>query len=240
MSSEPAEGPTPPGRGGRISFATVPSSTAWYSFLLRPLIVASNAAVSAWLYPCWRTARIVWHPPLDVLAQRVKNTGRPIIYYSWHAYEPMLFLGMRDVPAFLRPIAIGHDGVLSRMLQSTGARLGYHMWIYRRTSAIRPRDQIIELIRARSCNIGLVTDAGGPYGRVKPGLVEIARATNAWVVPLVLRGRPILKLRWPWRYGIPLPRCRVKVFNGQPLDGREATLRDYQSAMDDLENTAGA
>ncbi len=240
MSREPAEGPAPTGRGGRISFAAAPSRTAWYSWLLRPLIVASNAAVSAWLYPCWRTARIAWHPPLDVLADRVKSTGRPLIYYSWHAYEPMVFLGLRDVPEFLRPVGIGHDGVLSRMLQRTGARLGYHLWIYRRNSAIRPRDQIIALMRARQCNIGLFTDAGGPYARVKPGLVEIARATDAWVVPLVLRGRPLLKLRWPWRYGIPVPHCKVAVFNGQPLDGREATLSDYQFAMDDLESAAGA
>lgn len=234
-SSEPTGNRGTSSGSGRISFASVTTEETGYWPLLRPLIRASNAALTAWLYPCWRTAHVRWSPPLNILADRVRGSGRPVIYYSWHAYELMLLLGFRDVPGFLKPIGIGHDGVLSRMLQSTGARLGFHLWIYRRKSAIRPRDQIIELIRTRECHIGLFTDAGGPYGRVKPGLAEIARATDALVVPLITRGRPRLKLSRPWRYGIPLPYCRVVVFNGPPLDGRHATLVEYQSAMDELE-----
>ncbi len=236
-SSESTRNADPPSRTGRISFADVPAKKPWQSYLLRPLIGATNAAFTAWLYPCWRTARIRWIPSLDALAERVRDSGRPIIFYSLHAYEPMVFLGFREIPEPLKPIGIGHDGVLSRMLQHTGARLGFHMWIYRRNSTVRPRDQIIELIRSRGCHIGLFTDAGGPYGRVKRGLATIARATDAFVVPVIARCRPRVRLPRPWRYGVPLPYCSVVVLNGSPLDGRTAALTDYQSAIDKLEQT---
>jgi lysophospholipid acyltransferase (LPLAT)-like uncharacterized protein len=230
----------PAARRGRVSLADVPGEVAWYGPLLRPVIFATSAMVTMWLYPCWRTARVRWSPPFDDLIAQVKGSGRPIVYYAWHAYEPVALLGFRDVPEILRPIGIGHDGLASRMLQRTGARLGYHLWIYRRRSLVRPRDQIVELMRTRGCNIGLFTDAGGPYGRVKPGLVHIAAATNALVVPLVARGKPLLRVRRPWRHGVPLPYCRVVVHHGPPLDGARTTLDQYQRALDELERRTAA
>lgn len=223
---------------GRVSFAQVPFEAAWYQPLLQPIAFASNVALAAWMYPCWRTARVRWHPPTEVLAQRARDSRRPIIYYSWHAYEPLTLVAFRDVPDPLKPTAIGHDGTLSRMLQRTGAWFGYHLWIYRRKSPIRPKDQIIDLIQRRGCNIGLFPDAGGPYGRVKPGLAEIAAATNALVVPLVTRCRPVVMLRWPRRYRFPLLFSSLVVYNGAPLDGPRTSTDEFQKAMEELEDHA--
>jgi lysophospholipid acyltransferase (LPLAT)-like uncharacterized protein len=121
------------------------------------------------------------------------------------------------------------------MLQQATARFGYHLWIYRRKSPIPPKQQIIEMVRARGCNIGLFADAGGPYGRVKPGLPEIARATNAWLVPLIVRGRPVIGIRRPWRYVFPLPFCTLTANRGDPIDGQEATVDRCQEALDKVE-----
>ncbi len=230
----------PRSRRGRVSFSRVPHTTVWHHLMLQPLTIASNTALALWMYPSWRTARIRWNPPAEQLLRQVRESGRPIIYYSWHAYEPLTMLAFRDVPSDLKPTAIGHDGLLSRMLQRAGAWFGYHLWIYRRKSPVRPRDQIIDLVRTRHCNIGLFPDAGGPYGRIKPGIAEIAHATNALVVPMIARGRPILMLKWPWRYGFPLPFCSVVVFNGQPLDGRTTTLEECQTALEELERFSAA
>ena len=104
--------------------------------------------------------------------------------------------------------------------------------MYRRKSPIRPRQQIIEMINERRCNVGLFVDAGGPYGKVKPGLAEIARATEAWLVPVVVRGRPTLRFRWPSRYAFPLPFCSLVAHHGEPIDGRDATVEDCQEALE--------
>ena len=226
-----------PGRpSGRISFAAVPfEEPPWYRSLLAPLIVASNALLVLWIYPCWKTASIRWSPSLDALTALVRDTNRPLIFYSWHAYEPLILCALRDFPAELQPTGIGHDGVLSRMLQRATAWFGYRVWVYRRKSPVRPRQQIIEMINERRCNVGLFADAGGPYGKVKPGLAEIAQATESWLVPVVVRGRPILRLKWPWRYSFPLPLCNLVAQHGEPIDGRDASVERCQEALEATE-----
>jgi len=125
------------------------------------------------------------------------------------------------------------------MLQQATAWLGFRLWVYRRKSPIRPKQQIIDMVTARGCHIGLFADAGGPYGQVKPGLPEIARATNAWLVPLVVRGRPVVKFRRPRRYIFPLPFCTLEAHHAAPIDGREATVEACQTALDALEQEIG-
>lgn len=223
---------------GRISFASVPADDPRSQPLSRALIAVSNAALITWVYPCWGTARIRWDPSLEGLARLIQSTSRPLIYYSWHAYEPTSLCAFRDAPPELMPTAIGHDGLLSRMLQQATARLGYRVWVYRRGSPVPPRQQIIEMVRDRGCNIGLFADAGGPYGCVKPGLPEIGRATDAWLVPLVVRGRPTITFRRPWHYVFPLPFCRLTANTGEPIDGREATIAQCQEALDHVERGA--
>jgi len=125
------------------------------------------------------------------------------------------------------------------MLQRATAWLGFRLWIYRRKSPIRPKQQIIDMVMARGCNIGLFADAGGPYGQVKPGLPEIARATNAWLVPLVVRGRPVVTFKRPRRYIFPLPFCTLEANHAAPIDGRDATVEICQIALDLLEQEIG-
>jgi lysophospholipid acyltransferase (LPLAT)-like uncharacterized protein len=208
----------------------------WYRSLLAPVVLASNALLALWVYPAWRTARIAWVPSLDGLVQLARDTSRPIIFYSWHAYEPLVLCALRDFPPELRPTGIGHDGVLSRMLQDATAWFGFRVWVYRRSSPVQPKHQIIDMVNERRCNIGLFADAGGPYGRVKRGLPEIANATEAWLVPVVVHGRPTLWLRWPRRYGFPLPFCRLAACLGEPIDGRDATTERCQAALEEIDN----
>jgi lysophospholipid acyltransferase (LPLAT)-like uncharacterized protein len=122
------------------------------------------------------------------------------------------------------------------MLQQATARFGFRLWIYRRKSPIPPRQQIIDMVQARGCNIGLFADAGGPYGRVKPGLPEIARATGAWLVPLIVHGRPIVKLRRPRSYFFPLPFCSLLAYHGDPINGKESSVTRCQEALDYVES----
>jgi lysophospholipid acyltransferase (LPLAT)-like uncharacterized protein len=213
----------------------VPSEALSDRWWHRPLVLAANAALLAWIYPCWRTVDIRWTPSFDVLERLHEDTARPLVFYSWHAYEPLTMCAFRDMPPELVPTGIGHDGVLSRMLQRATARLGFRLWIYRRDSPVRPKQQIIDMVRERRCNIGLFCDAGGPYDRVKPGLPEIARATDGWLVPLIVRGRPTIGLRRPVRYAFPLPFSKLRAYHGDPIDGREATVDRCQEALEAVE-----
>lgn len=222
---------------GRVSFARVPFEERWHDRLLRPIAFVANGLMTAWMYPSWRTATIRWAPSYEELLDRARESSRSIIFYSWHEYEPLIFLAFRDIPRKLKATAIGHDGLLSRMLQRTGARLGFHIWIYRRRSPVRPKDQIIDLIRSRGCHIGLIPDAGGPYRRIKPGIAEIARATNALVVPVVPNGRPSFTIRWPKPFRFPLPFSSVVVHHGAPLDGSTVTVETCQIALEALEES---
>jgi len=187
------------------------------------------------IYPAWRTARVTWAPSLDGLAKLARETDRPIIFYSWHAYEPLVLCALRDFPAELQPTGIGHDGVLSRMLQDVTTWFGFQVWVYRRSSPVQPKQQIIDMVNERRCNIGLFADAGGPYGRVKPGLSEIAIATEAWLVPVVVHGRPTLRFSWPRRYGFPLPFCHLAARYGEPIDGRDATTERCQATLEEID-----
>ncbi len=66
---------------------------------------------------------------------------------------------------------------------------------------------------------------------VKPGLPEVARESEAILVPVALRARPVVMLRWPRKYGFPLPFSSIEVFWGEPFDGSTATLEHCQKAL---------
>ncbi len=222
-----------------VSYSQVPFRRSWTAPLLAPVALVSNVAVMASVYIPWRTARIRWIPPLADVTQSIADSNRPLIYYSWHAYEPFLLLAFRDIATQWIPHAIGHDGIASRSLQHAVAWLGVPVWVYRRRSPVTPTQQIIQLVMEQRRHVALVPDAGGPYGSVKPGLAEIARAVDAWVIPVVVRARGRLGIRRPWRYGFPLPFCSVDVHSGEPLEGRIAGVDRFQLALEALETRLG-
>jgi lysophospholipid acyltransferase (LPLAT)-like uncharacterized protein len=162
-----------------------------------------------------------------------------LIYYSWHAYEPFLLLAFRNIATEWTPHAIGHDGIASRSLQHAVAWFGVPVWVYRRRSPVTPTQQIIKLVKEQRHHVALVPDSGGPYGSVKPGIAEIARTVDAWVLPVVVRARGRLRIRRPWRYGFPLPFCSVDVYAGEPFDGRTASVDRCQRSLDALETHVG-
>jgi lysophospholipid acyltransferase (LPLAT)-like uncharacterized protein len=227
---------------GKIRVADVPHEpTRWWEYLLEPVVLAANVAVTASVYPSWRTARVSWHPSRGVLLDQMAATRRPFILYTWHAYELLTLCATRAVPAAMRLTGIGHDGIKSRMLQRTMAWYGGRIWVYRRRSPVSVRDQIVEMMRQDGTNIVIVADAGGPYGSVKPGLAELARDTQAWLVPFVTLGRGAVWLRRPVRQGIPLPFARLTIQHAGPYDGRNSSVDQCQAWLAELEHrpTAG-
>ena len=163
--------------------------------LLEPLVYLSNLAVAISLYPAYRTARIQWEPDAAKLIRLFKERSRPIVCFAWHAYELNSFCAFRDFPRDLVPLAVGHDGPLSRALQQSAAWYDFPVCVYRRRSPIPPKAQIVNLLKTERPVIGVFPDSGGPDGNIRPGFLEVARAAEALLVPMAWHARPVLAVR---------------------------------------------
>jgi len=197
--------------------------------------LASNAALFGAMLPARLTARVRWADPLDELVALARS-GRKMIFVALHRYGYVVYMVFgRHVPAALRPTVIGHDGLLSRGQTRAGEWSGYPVFEYRRSAAERPRAQIASFLRQSDAPLLLLPDSGGPYGVVKPGVLEIARRTDAVLVPFAVDARRALVWGHEMRHVVPLLGCRLTVRRGPVLEGR-ATSRDaLQAALEALE-----
>lgn len=219
-----------------ITFSEVECEEHKLSRLLEPVATLCNVAVAAWLYPAWKSVRVRWEPDASGLMSLFEEGGAPLICYCWHANELVLACAFREFPRRLRPTGIGHDGFLSRALHRCSTWYGFPIWVYRRRSPVSPRRQMIGLLSNGHHNLVLFPDAGGPDEQVKAGMVEVAQAAGARLVPLAMRARPAIGLAGPRRYHLPLPFAEVVAYHGEPLDGRVCTVDDCQRALEELDN----
>ncbi len=201
----------------------------WGRKVTGPAFAATNAVFFGAFLPIALTCRLRW--------EQVPTfpDDRQVVYYCWHRYAWVAYLLFGGLPPHLRPTAIAHDGVLSRINQRAGAWMGYPTLVFARGAAESPRAQIIEHARRAGCHLMLLPDSGGPYGQVKPGLVEIAQALGAWLQPFAVRTDGKVEVGAAQRHVCPLPFARVEVRVHDPLDGREATVEQCQRALEALE-----
>jgi lysophospholipid acyltransferase (LPLAT)-like uncharacterized protein len=86
----------------------------------------------------------------------------------------------------------------------------------------------------------------GPYRRAKPGALIVARASGLPLRPWAVVARPAIRLVRRWdRQVVPLPFCRLRVEEGDPIRvGERQPLRpllaDLQSALDAVAARADA
>jgi lysophospholipid acyltransferase (LPLAT)-like uncharacterized protein len=111
--------------------------------------------------------------------------------------------------------------------------MGFDAFVFRRRSSVPPREQIAHYVRTTGRSILNLPDSGGPYGVVKPGILEVARACNARIVPFVVDPQRALSVGKTLKHLIPVPYSRIDVRRGAALDG-SATVEDCQRALDAL------
>lgn len=218
-----------------IQFSNVPHEARAHDALLEPLICFTNMAVAGLMYPAWRTARVRWEPNRSELIQIFSERTRPVICFAWHKYELVGTCAFRDFPRNLFPTVICHDGFWSRALQQTGVWYDVPMWVYRRRSPVKPKYQLIDLLRAQKPVIGLFPDSGGPDGNIRTGFTDIARSAGAILIPMAWHARPVLALRFPRLYYFPVPFSYYTCFFGQPMDGTRATPEECRQVLMDFE-----
>jgi lysophospholipid acyltransferase (LPLAT)-like uncharacterized protein len=58
----------------------------------------------------------------------------------------------------------------------------------------------------------------GPYRRAKPGALIVAREAGIPIQPWAMSARPAIRLNARWdRHLVPLPFCRLRVFEAEPI-----------------------
>ncbi|MDA3961322.1 MAG: hypothetical protein PF961_11075 [Planctomycetota bacterium] len=97
--------------------------------------------------------------------------------------------------------------------------------------------QLVRSIRSEpEIGVGFLVDGGkrGPRGRVKPGVVQLAKKCNAWLIPASASGAPGLVARSWDRFQVPGPFAKVAVTFGRPrlVCGDDEAVR--QRFEDDL------
>lgn len=198
------------------------------------LYLVTNTALYAALRPVADTVQVRWEQPLDDLAG---EADRQVIFCALHRYSWVQFLIFgRHVPPSMHPRATGHDGLLSRAQTRAGVWLGYPLIEFRRRGPDSPRKQLIEHLNRSPGPVAFLPDSGGPYGVVKPGIIEIARETGAKIVPWAVRGRSrAFVFGRRLRQLVPLPGAELEVLRGRTLRGAEITGSALQAEIDALE-----
>ena len=208
--------------------------------LMRPLGLASNALV--YLTNMAIAHRVVSEGSLPSETAQALAARDPKILIAWHRYNYLCAHVMRHWPQGCRPTLIMHDGLSSRLLtHESSVWLGFDTFVFARRAALSPRQQIAEYLRRTQRSILLLPDSGGPYGVVKPGVVEIATACAASVWPLAIAQTGALELGKKLRHLLPLPGCHLDLRFGAPIPPESVTQQRCQDALDALEKaTNGA
>jgi hypothetical protein len=168
---------------------------------------------------------------------------RNAIVYLFHsdvyAYEVTHDLWRRLLSA--GDAYLGYHGLKSYMGSLTPYLDGLRCMRYDRRNKSRPMAQILSFLSRNPGRFILRTDAGGPYGRVRKSLVEMALATHRPLVPMrQVASRSLIV----FGHHIPLPGATIETRIGAPIEphtltalGIEGATRLLQARIDELAPT---
>lgn len=170
----------------------------------------------------------------------LKARGVPILFALWHG---RMFLSIQ---------AHRHEGIVTMASRSEDGEI-IAGWLERngysvvRGSTTRGGSEALrEMVRRiRSGRSGALTVDGptGPPREVQPGIVQLARMTGGWILPITSSSRRPRFLRSWDRYLLPMPFSRNVVLYGEPFPiGADETDPAAQSriakALDDATREA--
>ncbi len=218
----------------RVTYAGSPASSRFRHWL-NPFYILTNVLFFLVYFPCLKSSRISWDPGYEDWFVAHAGSGQPLIFYTWHAYSWWFISAVMALPAKDRPTGISNDGVMSRMNSGSSTWFGVDMVEFKKVSAEAPREQIANFVNETGRSIMIFPDAGGPYRRIKPGLIAIARATQSRIVPVVLDVRPRIPFGFRMKHLLPVPFARLRVLLGEPVDPLNVTPASLASELENLE-----
>lgn len=152
------------------------------------------------------------------------NSDSPVIFTSWHGIShmviPMAKLYHPDLTDVVGPMPNDWRGVSLRIWMDKMGVNPYPMKLTGDTT-LGMAKQVVRLTRRVMDGKTLYINPDGPDGPahvVKPGILFIARKSNATIVPIGAYCRYAYIIpRWD-RYTIPLPFSRITCHFGEPID----------------------
>jgi lysophospholipid acyltransferase (LPLAT)-like uncharacterized protein len=155
---------------------------------------------------------------------RALTTGRPVILASWHdaLVTLLLFRTSEQAPPMLTMVSRSRDGeIAARIAQVFGIDA------VRGSSSRGGAAALLQFTRRLGADAGgpwpwlalhLLDGPLGPRHRSKPGILLLARRSNALILPVVLgTSRRWVARSWD-RHRIPLPFGRCVCLIGDPID----------------------
>jgi lysophospholipid acyltransferase (LPLAT)-like uncharacterized protein len=221
--------------GARESDAALDSAfRRRWSWRTRLQVTVVGALLAAVLRLLYLTLRVRWTDAAGVIARHAR--GERFVFASWHDGIVLLPLVMVRVPSRLRPrvlLSWHRDAELAAQ-----AVLRFGVRATRGSSTRGGIGALRGLLAAHRAGDDLVVVPDGPRGprcEVKPGLVQLGRATGAPIVPVALAAAPRRRLGSWDRMQVPLPFARVTIRFGTPVDvgdGGDGARARVQAAMD--------
>ncbi len=173
---------------------------------------------------------------------RLRERGVPILFALWHG---RMYLSIQEHrgEGIVTMASRSKDGeVIANWLERNG-------YVVARGSTSRGGGPALrEMVRAmRAGRHGALTVDGprGPARIVQPGVVQLARLTGAWILPISFSSRrPRFLSSWD-RYLVPLPFSRNVVSYGEPFEiGRDVSAAEAErriaAALDQATRDADA
>lgn len=171
---------------------------------------------------------------------KLKARGVPILFALWHG---RMFLSIQ---------AHRHEGIVTMASRSEDGEIiagwlernGYS--VVRGSSTRGGSEALREMVRRTRSALAAALTVDGPTGparRVQPGIVQLARMTGGWILPITSSSaRPHFLFSWD-RYLLPGPFSRNVVLYGDPFPiGAEESDASAQeriaNALDDATREA--
>jgi lysophospholipid acyltransferase (LPLAT)-like uncharacterized protein len=175
------------------------------------------------------------------------RTGRPLIYAVWHGrilIVPWLSARFRRTDGARNVRVLASRSRDGELLAAFVRRFG--MEVVRGSSSRGGAAALRELARAVQSGQDVAVVPDGPRGpscRAQAGIVSLAAATGAPIVPLGVAARPARRLRSWDRFMVPVPFARCAVVFGPVVhvgrdDDREALRAAVERALQDATDSA--
>jgi len=211
--------------------------------IARVLPAVAGAAVS--VLGVTLSVRVVGMDPL----RRLWQAGHPLIYGVWHArirVVPWLNARLRQSEAARRVTVLASRSRDGQLMADFARRFG--LAVVRGSSSRGGLEALRELVRALRAgdDVAMVPDGPrGPACRLQGGIVALAAATGAPIVPLGVAASPARRLGSWDRFMVPMPFARCGVAFGGLVevkrhDDREDARARVERALTEATTAADA
>ena len=154
---------------------------------------------------------------------KLKARGVPILFALWHGRMFLSIQAHRD-EGIVTMASRSRDGeIIAGWLERNGYSVIRGSSTRGGAEAFR---EMVRRVRAGSTAALTVDGPTGPPRVVQPGIVELARMTGGWILPITYSSaRPRFLSSWD-RYLLPMPFSRNVVLYGEPFPIREEDPED--------------